>query len=162
MLSEQMIQYKWKEIKGGLRNLWGKLSDEELEMVRGDLYGVSEIVEDKYGETKDEIRTKIDHLLDSFDNESDKDHSPDHHSYMRSPLGEPERPRDPHDTVSTEGASFAEINANDHLRSKHDTVNTSPQRVHHESKNKTFGVGTGEADAQDETLKDKDFGSGLH
>lgn len=87
MLNEQQFEGKWTEIKGGIRNLWGKLTDDELEQVKGNLMEVTGLVEAKYGETKEEIRQKLHSLMDSFDNDTDKNITPDAASFERSPLG---------------------------------------------------------------------------
>ncbi len=88
MLNEQQIQGKWMEIKGGLKNLWGKLTDDELDQTRGNLQRVGGLVEEKYGESREDIKTKLDRLMASFDNDTDKDLT--HHtgttSYERSPI----------------------------------------------------------------------------
>lgn len=86
MLNQEQFEGKWKEIKGGIRNLWGKLTDDELERVKGNITEVSGLVERRYGETKEEIKAKLDRLMDSFDNDTDKNISPDVSSYQRSPL----------------------------------------------------------------------------
>lgn len=86
MLNEEQFHGKWNEIKGGIKNLWGRLTDDELEQVKGNITEVSGIVEEKYGETKEEIKMKLDHLMESFDNDTDKEISPDVSSYQRSPL----------------------------------------------------------------------------
>ena len=72
MLNQEQFNGKWDEIKGGMRNLWGKLTDDELEQSKGNLLSVSGIVQEKYGETKESIKKKLDSLLASFDNETDK------------------------------------------------------------------------------------------
>ncbi len=87
MLNQEQFNGKWTEIKGGLRNLWGKLTDDELEQFKGNITEVTGLVERKYGETKEEIKSKLDRLMDSFDNETDKNISPDVSSFERSPLG---------------------------------------------------------------------------
>lgn len=137
MLTENQYQGKWQEIKGGLRNLWGRLTDDELDRVRGDIYEVTGIVEDKYGETKEEIRDKLDHLMESFDNPTDKNLEPDISSYHRSPLGDEDQ----------ENVSFTQ-----------DAAPNIPDRRRKETPSRTgFGVGTGTTDAQDASLKDKHF-----
>ena len=92
MLNERQFEAKWNEIKAGIRNLWGRITNEELEEVKGNLSELSVLIEDKYGETKLEIGQKLNKLFASFDNDTDKGTLPDHQSYMRSPLGEPENP----------------------------------------------------------------------
>lgn len=72
MLNEQQIKGKWKEIKGGVQNLWGMITDEDLEKFKGNLYGLSGVIQEKYGETKEVIRSKLDKLMSSFDNATDK------------------------------------------------------------------------------------------
>jgi uncharacterized protein YjbJ (UPF0337 family) len=87
MLNEQQFKSKWTEIKGGLRNLWGRLTDEELELTKGSLTSIAQLVEKQYGETKNEIRMKLKTLMNSFDNPTDRGLSPDESSFERSPDG---------------------------------------------------------------------------
>lgn len=87
MLNQEQFNGKWNEIKGGIRNLWGKLTDDEIESVKGNLTEVTGLVQRKYGDTKEEIKAKFDQLMDSFDNDTDKNISADVASYERSPLG---------------------------------------------------------------------------
>lgn len=72
MLNQEQINGKWEEIKGGVRNLWGNITDEELETTNKDLHSVSSIVEKKYRESKESITEKLESLMKSFDNETDK------------------------------------------------------------------------------------------
>lgn len=72
MLNEEQIKGKWGEIKGGVRNLWGEITDDELEKTKGNIQAVAGIVQQKYGESKESIKKKMDSLMDSFDNETDK------------------------------------------------------------------------------------------
>ena len=78
-------QGKWNEIKGGVRNLWGRLTDDELEKTKGSLTSIAGLVEQKYGETKEEIRGKLKQLMTSFENPTDKGIDPDKSSYQREP-----------------------------------------------------------------------------
>ena len=72
MLNQDQIKGKWTEIKGGVRNLWGGITDDDLEKTKGNLQSVAGIVQEKYGESKEEIKNKLERLMDSFDNETDK------------------------------------------------------------------------------------------
>ena len=89
MLNQEQIKGKWDEIKGGVKNLWGKVTDDDLEKVKGDIQSVSGIVEKKYGESKESITKKLDDLMDSFDNETDKSLklNDGESSYERNPTG---------------------------------------------------------------------------
>jgi uncharacterized protein YjbJ (UPF0337 family) len=85
MLNEEQFKLKWTEIKGGLRNVWGRLTDEELEMTKGSLTSIANLVERHYGESKDETRVKLKSLMASFNNPTDKGITPDESSFGRSP-----------------------------------------------------------------------------
>ncbi|HXH31784.1 MAG TPA: CsbD family protein [Bacteriovoracaceae bacterium] len=85
MLNEHQIQGKWLEIKGGIKNLWGKLTDDELDETKGNLMQVGGLVEGKYGESKEQIKSKMDKLLASFDNESDRKDDKGESSFQRNP-----------------------------------------------------------------------------
>ena len=86
MLTQDQFNKKWEEIKGGLINLWGVLSEEEMESAKLNLFELTDIIQENYGESKMEINQKIHRLLDSFDNDTDKLIDPDVSSYHRSPL----------------------------------------------------------------------------
>jgi uncharacterized protein YjbJ (UPF0337 family) len=86
MLNQEQFEGKWFEIKGGFRNLWGKITDDELEQFKGNLEEALGLVEERYEETKEEIKMKFERLMSSFDNDTDKNITPDEASYQRKPL----------------------------------------------------------------------------
>ncbi len=88
MLSKEQFQGKWIEIKSGLKNLWGEITDDEIESVKDNLQSITRIVENKYGERKESILKKLEVLMESFDNETDKSLklNDGESSYRRSPL----------------------------------------------------------------------------
>lgn len=85
MLTENDIHKNWEALKGGLKNLWGRLTEEEMEVAKKNIFELTAVIQDKYGETKHEINGKIKRLLDSFDNDTDKNIDPDVSSYHRTP-----------------------------------------------------------------------------
>lgn len=90
MLNQEQIKGKWTEIKGGIRNLWGDLTDDDIEKAKGNIQSLSGVVQQKYGEKKEEIKAKLDRLLDSFENETDKSMkiNDGESSYQRNPTSE--------------------------------------------------------------------------
>jgi len=88
MLSKEQFKGKWLEIKSGLKNLWGEITDDEIESVKDNLQSIDRIVENKYGERKESILKKLEVLMESFDNETDKSLklNDGESSYRRSPL----------------------------------------------------------------------------
>lgn len=86
MLNQEQIYAKWWEIKGGIRNIWGELTEEEIDSNKGDLDAIAGLVHQKFGEDRHDIKEKMDALMQSFDNETDKTDFYQS-SYARSPLG---------------------------------------------------------------------------
>ncbi len=86
MLTDDQFKNKWTEFKGGLMNVWGMLTDEDLEKTQGNLTRISGLIHNKYGESQEAIQKKLNRLLDSFDNETDKNSGErGSTSYMREP-----------------------------------------------------------------------------
>jgi uncharacterized protein YjbJ (UPF0337 family) len=87
MLNDEQIKDKWSEIKGGVQNLWGHFTDDDLEKTKGNITKLSELIQSRYDETKDSVKEKLDKLFASFENETDlKQHDVGSTSYQRSPL----------------------------------------------------------------------------
>lgn len=126
MLNQQDIQRNWKEIKAGVRNIWARVSEDEIEQNRGNLYDLSSTVERKYGETKEEIKMKLDNLMASFDNETDKGITPDESSFGRSPLTSEESQNFDSD-IETRSPERKEFDKRTYEKSKEEIDNPSEQ-----------------------------------
>jgi uncharacterized protein YjbJ (UPF0337 family) len=88
MLNREQYQAKWTEIKSGLKNLWGEITDDEIQSVKDNLQSIDLIVEKKYGERKESILKKLEALMESFENETDKSlkFNDGESSFRRSPV----------------------------------------------------------------------------
>ncbi len=58
-MNKDIIQGKWKEIKGDLQKTWGKITDDEWEKTKGDATAIAGILQQKYGFAKDEASEKV-------------------------------------------------------------------------------------------------------
>ena len=52
-MNEDILKGKWKEIKGGLKEQWGKLTDDDLVQIEGKVDKLKGILQEKYGYSKD-------------------------------------------------------------------------------------------------------------
>ena len=59
VLNEDTVKGNWKEVKGGVQKMWGKLTDDELEQAQGDLTALTGIIQQRYGESKEAVQTKM-------------------------------------------------------------------------------------------------------
>lgn len=59
MLNENIIEGKWKLVKGQIQKAWGKLTDDELEQTKGNVTQLTGLVQQRYGENQESIRSRI-------------------------------------------------------------------------------------------------------
>jgi len=53
------ISGNWKQMKGALRNRWGKLTDDELEQLAGNRDQLVGKIQERYGCAKDEAEKQV-------------------------------------------------------------------------------------------------------
>ncbi|AFY01793.1 CsbD family protein [Bdellovibrio bacteriovorus] len=58
-MNKDIIQGKWKEIKGDLHKAWGNITDDEWDKTKGDATAIAGILQQKYGMAKDEASEKV-------------------------------------------------------------------------------------------------------
>lgn len=54
------IAGKWEQFKGETRRQWGKLTDDDLETVKGDRQKLAGLVQERYGIGKEEAEKQVD------------------------------------------------------------------------------------------------------
>ncbi|SOC04928.1 CsbD family protein [Rhodobacter maris] len=65
-MNTDMIEGKWKELKGSVRAKWGELTDDEIEQVAGEREKLEGLVQQKYGKTKEAAKREVDDFFDSI------------------------------------------------------------------------------------------------
>jgi len=65
-MNNDMIEGKWKEIKGTVRAKWGDLTDDEVDQVAGNRERLEGLVQQKYGKTKEQARKEVDAFFDTI------------------------------------------------------------------------------------------------
>ena len=54
------IEGNWKQVSGRAKSQWGKLTDDELDVVAGKRDQLSGIIQERYGIAKDEAEKQLD------------------------------------------------------------------------------------------------------
>jgi uncharacterized protein YjbJ (UPF0337 family) len=62
-MDENILKGKWKEIKGGIKEKWGKLTDDDLTEVEGKEEKLLGILQKRYGYTKEKARQEYDEFM---------------------------------------------------------------------------------------------------
>lgn len=61
-----MIEGKWKEMSGSVREKWGELTDDEIAQVAGKKERLEGLLKQKYGMTQEEVSRQIDDWADKL------------------------------------------------------------------------------------------------
>lgn len=72
MINEEILKGKWNEIKGEIRSQWGKLTDNDLEQVKGNSTSISGLIQQRYGAKKEEVEGKLDKIVARFSQKSEE------------------------------------------------------------------------------------------
>ena len=70
-MNNEMLMGKWKEIKGEIITQWGKMTDDEVEQTTGNLISITGLIQQKYGEKKEEIENKLSSIVAKFSHETE-------------------------------------------------------------------------------------------
>ena len=65
-VNDNILKGKWKELKGEVQKIWGRLTDDELEQTKGEATELSGLVQRKYGIKEEEFRTKANDVVSKF------------------------------------------------------------------------------------------------
>ena len=58
-MNQDIIQGKWKQLKGSLKTQWGKLTDDDLDRLDGNQEYLSGRLQERYGWAKDRAEKEI-------------------------------------------------------------------------------------------------------
>lgn len=60
------VKGNWKQVKGSVRERWGKLTDDEVAEVKGDREQLAGKLQTKYGIAKEDANQQIDEWADNL------------------------------------------------------------------------------------------------
>lgn len=58
-MNDDQFKGKWDQMKGSVREHWGRLTDDDLEEVRGKRENLLGKIQEKYGDTKEAAAKKL-------------------------------------------------------------------------------------------------------
>lgn len=65
-MNQDVIQGKWSEIKGEIRKARGNVTGDELEQAKGNLDSISGIIQQRYGQRKEDVSEKLNNIVQRF------------------------------------------------------------------------------------------------
>jgi uncharacterized protein YjbJ (UPF0337 family) len=64
-MNEDILQGKWHELKGGIKEKWGKLTEDDLALVNGKSEKLLGVLQTRYGYTQDKAKEEYDRFINS-------------------------------------------------------------------------------------------------
>ncbi|MBK8902414.1 MAG: CsbD family protein [Anaerolineaceae bacterium] len=64
-MNQDVFEGKWKEMRGQIKEWWGKLTDDDLEQVGGKVDQLIGLLQQKYGYTKEHAAEEINRRLEA-------------------------------------------------------------------------------------------------
>jgi len=66
-MNEDVLKGQWKQLQGRVRRQWGKLTDDDIAMIKGDRDILLGKIQEHYGRTRDEAMKDVDMWLQGQD-----------------------------------------------------------------------------------------------
>ena len=64
-MNQDVFEGKWKEMRGQVKEWWGKLTDDDLEQVEGKADQMIGLLQQKYGYTKEHAKEEFNRRLEA-------------------------------------------------------------------------------------------------
>jgi uncharacterized protein YjbJ (UPF0337 family) len=74
-MNSDQLQGKWKQLKGSVKERWGKLTDDDFNVINGQREQLVGRVQERYGVAKEEAQKQVDDWMRINFQESDTDYS---------------------------------------------------------------------------------------
>lgn len=59
-MNKQELKGKWKQVRGDAKERWGKLTDDDLDVIDGKSDKLAGKIQERYGKTRDEADREVD------------------------------------------------------------------------------------------------------
>jgi uncharacterized protein YjbJ (UPF0337 family) len=59
-MDRNRVEGNWKQVKGKVKEQWGKLTDDDLDVINGNREQLEGKIQERYGYQNDQIRKEID------------------------------------------------------------------------------------------------------
>jgi len=69
-MNDDILEGKWKQVKGNVRNWWGKLTDDDVDRIAGKSEKMIGVLQERYGWTRDRAEMELTNRLREYDTQS--------------------------------------------------------------------------------------------
>lgn len=69
-MNRDILEGQWKQIKGKVKQQWGRLTDDELDVMTGSYDELAGLIQERYGYSREEAVNELDMFLENYDRAS--------------------------------------------------------------------------------------------
>lgn len=62
-MNSDILEGKWKQLKGAVKDQWGKLTDDDIDRISGNYDKFEGALQERYGWKKEDARRELDNWL---------------------------------------------------------------------------------------------------
>lgn len=66
-MNSDILHGKWLQIRGEVKKQWGKLTDDDLDQVNGNMDKLTGILQERYGYSRQEAEEHVQHFMSDYD-----------------------------------------------------------------------------------------------
>lgn len=66
-MNKNILEGKWMQLRGAIRDKWGQLTDDELDQIAGKRDKLAGVLQERYGYAENEAEQQIDDFLENLD-----------------------------------------------------------------------------------------------
>ncbi len=72
-MNRDILQGQWLQLKGKVKQQWGRLTDDELDQINGRYDELAGLIQKRYGYSREEAANELDMFLRNLDTHSGRD-----------------------------------------------------------------------------------------
>ena len=71
-MNTDILEGKWKQLRGKVREQWGELTDDELDQIAGRGEQLIGKIQEKYGYSREEAEQRVNQFLENLEHDADE------------------------------------------------------------------------------------------
>ena len=66
-MNKNQLEGKWEQLKGNVQKKWGELTDDDLDVIKGNAKVLAGKIQERYGIEKEEAEKQVDEYMNTLD-----------------------------------------------------------------------------------------------
>lgn len=68
MINKDILEGKWKQTRGKVKQWWGKLTDDDLDHISGKIDELVGLIQERYGYSREQAEKEVNHFMAQLNN----------------------------------------------------------------------------------------------